>query len=103
QKYIKEMIQTKHHLKIAELSKLLGVSEMTVHRDVEPLVDEGVIVKTFGGIIANEQQIESDVHTNKCVCCSCTIHDRLSFHLILIVNKIEGACCAHCGLLRYKQ
>lgn len=103
QKYIKEMIQTKNHIKIAELSKRLGVSDMTIHRDVKPLVKEGTIVKTFGGISANSEHTGSNLHTKKCICCSSNIHERMSFHLILTDRTMEKACCAHCGLIRYKQ
>jgi len=48
QTYIKELIQAENHIKISELSKRLDVSDMTIHRDVKVLIDEGVVVKTFG-------------------------------------------------------
>ena len=47
---IKALIQSKQNMKISELSELLGVSEMTIHRDLRPLLEEGLIHKTFGGI-----------------------------------------------------
>src|SRR5690625_7888217 len=50
QNRIKELIQVKHNMKISELSKELCVSEMTVHRDLKPLIDAGIVIKTFGGI-----------------------------------------------------
>ena len=51
QKKIKEWILSEKSLKIGELSEQLGVSEMTIHRDLKPLIEEGLIVKTFGGIM----------------------------------------------------
>lgn len=98
---IKELIQEKEHIKISHLSEELGVSEMTVHRDLKPLIDEGIVIKTFGGItLAHPPQYEPN---NNCVFCSRDIHERLAYRIILPNNKIEMACCAHCGLLRQRQ
>lgn len=103
QTYIKELIQAENHIKISELSKRLNVSDMTIHRDVKVLIDEGVVVKTFGGISKNVPSTPSASDINKCVCCYRDIHERMSFHLILTDFTMEKACCAHCGLLRYRQ
>lgn len=98
---IKELIREQKNMKIAELSKELGVSEMTVHRDLKPLVDDGIIVKTFGGIsLAQTDHFElNDV----CIYCNRAINEKMAYRLILSNNKIEIACCAHCGLLRHRQ
>lgn len=98
---IKKRILAEKNIKIADLSKDLQVSEMTIHRDLKPLIEEGLVVKTFGGIsLANPPT--TDNH-EVCVYCSRAIHDTLSYRLILSDHTIEIACCAHCGLLRHKQ
>lgn len=103
QSRIKQLIQEKKHLKISALSKELGVSEMTVHRDLKPLLEEGIIIKTFGGITLSQQPMKKNVPQSACVLCSRPVNDRLSYRLILEDNAIESACCAHCGLIRHRQ
>lgn len=99
---IKELIFERDNMKISELSKELGVSEMTIHRDLKPLVEEGIIVKTFGGIsLVHKEQTSSNADT--CILCSRSIHIKMAYRLILPNNKIEVACCVHCGLLRHRQ
>lgn len=98
---IKELIQKKEHIKISELSKELGVSEMTVHRDLKPLIDEGLVIKTFGGVTINHHP--QNPSANNCVYCNRDIHERLAYRIILPHKKIEMGCCAHCGLLRHRQ
>lgn len=98
---IKERIQIEKNIKIADLSKDLGVSEMTIHRDLKPLIEKGLIVKTFGGISLASLPVTND--SEMCIYCSRAIHEKLAYRLILPNNTIETACCAHCGLLRHKQ
>lgn len=98
---MKELITSKETMKISELSKELGVSEMTIHRDLKPLVEEGLVMKTFGGVsLAKTAQIQM---SDMCVYCSRPVQTKLAYRLILPNDKIEVACCAHCGLLRHKQ
>ncbi|HLQ84071.1 MAG TPA: DeoR family transcriptional regulator [Pseudogracilibacillus sp.] len=101
-KQIKELVQEKEVIKISELSNLLNVSEMTIHRDIKPLIDDGVILKTFGGIRLNKN--ESNLQDNNlCVVCNRPIHSNLSYRIILSNNTTEIACCGHCGLMREQQ
>ncbi|GGE50084.1 HTH-type transcriptional repressor YcnK [Pullulanibacillus camelliae] len=102
QRQIKALIQSKHHIKISELSRQFQVSEMTIHRDIKPLIEEGFIIKTFGGITLATNPSEESVSTS-CVYCSRPIKERLTYRLILDNNTTEIACCAHCGLLRHQQ
>lgn len=103
QNRIKTLIQKNQHMKVSELSAMLGVSEMTIHRDIKPLVQEGMIMKTFGGITLAHAQSENTANNDSCVFCSRKINERLAYRIILSDNKIEIACCAHCGLLRHRQ
>ena len=99
---IKKLIEDKHTMKISELSDILNVSEMTIHRDLKPLVDDGIILKTFGGISLVEIKA-SKQDDDLCVVCSRAIHPRLGYRIILPNNKIEMTCCGHCGLMREHQ
>lgn len=104
QKQIKEAIQAEHFVKITDLSKRFGVSEMTIHRDIKPLTREGIAVKTFGGIsLAQQKQSIRDSDPDGCIYCNREIQERLVYRLILDNNQVEKACCAHCGLLRHHQ
>ncbi|MDI6716592.1 MAG: DeoR family transcriptional regulator [Actinomycetota bacterium] len=101
---IKKLVQSRNSVKISELSELLGVSEMTIHRDIKPLVEEGIVIKTFGGITYAKNRSESIKRSSDdCVLCGRKVDRRLSYKLILPDNEVESACCAHCGLLRHRQ
>ena len=103
QKRIKELILDRHNMRISELSNEIGVSEMTIHRDLKPLIEEGLVIKTFGGVtLANKSTSKQSV-SDECVLCSRKVNERLAYRLFLPNNKIELACCAHCGLLRSRQ
>lgn len=95
---IKELIHINKSIKISELSKELNVSEMTIHRDIKPLINEGIIIKTFGGIA-----LADNIPSNACAYCSKNISDHRAYRIILPESKIETCCCSHCGLLRHRQ
>lgn len=99
---IKELIEKRKNIKISELSHILNVSEMTIHRDLKPLVAEGVILKTFGGITLAKNDLNSQ-NENLCVVCNRMIHSKLGYRIILPNNNIEMTCCGHCGLIRERQ
>ena len=103
QEKIRELIQARHNVKISELSLLFGVSEMTIHRDIKPLVEEGLVMKTFGGMTLIREESGAVANHDDCVYCYRKIDQRLSYRLILPKHRVEAACCAHCGLLRQQQ
>lgn len=90
-------------MKISELSKELCVSEMTIHRDLKPLIDAGIIMKTFGGISLVQEHVNKETRVDECIFCNRHIEVRMAYRLVLPNNNIEMACCAHCGLLRHRQ
>lgn len=101
-KQIKELIVNRKTLKISELSKILKVSEMTIHRDIKAMAESGFIEKTFGGIsLVNQENNVSNV--NECVVCHRSVNHRLSCQLILTKNRVETTCCAHCGFMRIQM
>ncbi|GAQ19679.1 HTH-type transcriptional repressor YcnK [Oceanobacillus picturae] len=102
-KRIRSLIEKERHIKIAELSNRFGVSEMTIHRDLKPLLEEGCIAKTFGGVTWKQDGQEANTKVQGCVFCGRGYSEGLAYRLILSNNRMETACCAHCGLLRHSQ
>lgn len=101
---IKEIVLEQENVKIAELSAELNVSEMTIHRDVKQLVDDGFVVKTFGGIsLAQTSTTSPTTNTHSCSLCHRPINDRFAYQLLLTNNRTERTCCSHCGLVRQLQ
>ena len=103
QNRIKSLIQEREHMKISELSQELNVSEMTIHRDLKPLIDQEYVIKTFGGVTLSQHLQKLPPSPEVCVICQRDINERLAYRLILPNNQIEMACCAHCGLMRHRQ
>lgn len=104
QERIRELILENKNMKITELSRILNVSEMTIHRDLKPLIEDGLIIKTFGGItLVRESANTLSSSQGECVYCNKKVDDHLVYRIILPENKVEVACCAHCGLLRHQQ
>lgn len=53
---IREAVIKNKSIEVIPLSKKLGVSEVTIRRDVDKLEKEGLVVKTYGGaILVNEK------------------------------------------------
>lgn len=105
QEKIKVLIKSNKNMKISTLSHELGVSEMTVHRDLKPLIEEGLVIKTFGGItlVHNETPSTGEPGHDECIYCKRVMNEALPYRLILKNKNVEVACCAHCGLLRHQQ
>ncbi|MFD1426843.1 DeoR family transcriptional regulator [Kroppenstedtia sanguinis] len=103
QEQIYQMVQEEGHVKIRDLSNKFAVSEMTIHRDLKLLTEQGLVKKIFGGVQILEQPKEAQ--QNQCVYCHKPVSNggKLTYQLILPNNQIEVACCAHCGLLRHEQ
>lgn len=100
---IRQWIRQYGNMKIADLSKKLQVSEMTVYRDIQPLLEEGLVQKVYGGITLNQRDFSAPSPGHGCVLCSRPVDLRMAYRLILSDNRVETACCSHCGLLRHHQ
>lgn len=103
QNRIKALVRTQKNIKISELSEALDVSEMTIHRDLKPLIEEGFVEKTFGGIILTENDPPQIFNEETCSFCNKRVHEPLSYRLMLSGGRLENTCCPHCGLLRHQQ
>lgn len=51
---IKNYIQENQQVEVSNLSSMLGVSEVTIRRDLEKLEEEGVLTRTHGGAVLKE-------------------------------------------------
>ena len=47
-------LQSERRVVVSELSQLYDVSEETIRRDLEKLVNDGVAIKSYGGAVINE-------------------------------------------------
>lgn len=103
QKRIKTLIRDRKTVKISELSAELNVSEMTVHRDLKPLISEGFVLKTFGGVTLNDTLKHVPPDLDECVICRRAVQNRLAYRIIYPDQRMEMACCAHCGFIRHNQ
>lgn len=98
QQQILTWLEKEKTLTVSELSKRFNVSEMTVYRDIKPLIDQNKILKTSRGISFIQK---SPIFSQNCTYCYKEANTRHSMQLITIDQTIEHTCCPHCGLLRY--
>jgi hypothetical protein len=82
-------------VRIGELSQQMGVSEMTIHRDLTYLDDQGRVRKVRGGAVLPRAEATEGV------CCVChRMHaSRTPVVLHVADSTHRHACCPHCGLL----
>lgn len=100
QQQILTWLEQEGTLRVSEISERLGVSEMTVYRDIKPLIDEQKVSKTSKGITLVAQTPNL---LNRCAYCLKEPNSRMAVQLIKKNQQIEQACCPHCALLRYKD
>ncbi|NOX60739.1 MAG: DeoR/GlpR transcriptional regulator [Chloroflexi bacterium] len=95
---ILDRIKEDGRVQVAELSQTLGVSRMTIHRDLSRLAEEGLVRRVRGGAEALTEPGDL-LGGGRCPMCSMRVRQRTAF----IVQCAEGAqlraCCPHCGLL----
>lgn len=93
-------VEQEKTLKITELSNRLNVSEMTVYRDLKPLIEEKKIIKTSNGIALLPANIVSN---QTCSYCFKESNTRHSVQLVVMNHQIVHTCCSHCGLLYFEE
>lgn len=91
-------LENEKTIAVSELSKRLDVSEMTIYRDIKPLIDQNKILKTSRGISFIRK---STIYSQHCTYCYKETNTRHSMQIIKVDQTIEHTCCPHCGLLRY--
>lgn len=92
------MAEKEGALRISDISQRFGVSEMTVYRDVNQLVQSNQVMKTAGGITLPVRAPQAD---HMCSYCLKPANQAYSVQLITVTQDIEQLCCAHCAFLRY--
>lgn len=96
--YILKKLRETGRVQVSELSKTLGVSRMTIHRDLDALAEKGFLDKVFGGAVSAEEYRPED-QAGKCVLCGRPVN----IHTRVLLNTQSGetieACCPHCALL----
>ncbi|MFB5660359.1 DeoR family transcriptional regulator [Alteribacillus sp. HJP-4] len=100
QQQILTWLEHEETMRVSDISKRLDVSEMTIYRDIKPLIEQEKILKTGNGISLVPQTF---VSSNHCSYCHKPSNSRLSVKLLKVNQQVELACCAHCGLLRYQD
>ena len=103
QRRIVDLLQTHRTLTIHELVAELGVSPMTIHRDLNRLADAGLVVKTRGGV-ALPGRPPGSANTAAgapllCATCNHAVPDRTAFIVQSQQYGLLAACCPHCGLV----
>ncbi|QHZ48583.1 DeoR family transcriptional regulator [Bacillus sp. NSP9.1] len=94
-------IKEEETMRISDISKRLNVSEMTVYRDIKPLIENGQVIKTAGGIALNRpKQPQGQLCL---VCGKPAANQRLSVQIVKADGGVEQFCCAHCAMLRYEK
>lgn len=91
-----EWLKDDQILRIDELAQRLNVSLMTIHRDVDTLVEMQLVEKVHGGVRLPDV---FKVTTELCYMCHMPIKPRLQFNLTGADGQNCSACCAHCGLM----
>ena len=93
------LLNKKGRISVQELAEKISVSVMTVHRDLNQMATEGLIVKTHGGASLPSQPSGE----NKCGMCGKPLSERTLFIVNLPDGSQRRACCAHCGLMMHSH
>ncbi len=101
---IMALLEANGSVSVHELSALLAVSEMTIHRDLQQLAQLGRLRKVRGGAVLVEEQdvVTAAASTADAHCPTCyhtgSAHTQVILHLRN--GRHQRACCPHCGLMQ---
>lgn len=91
---IMALLREKKALTTADLRQMLGVSSMTIHRDLSELSEAGLVERVHGGVLL----VGAHAPVTVCAHCGNDLNPRTAFVIHLAGGEILQACCAHCGL-----
>ncbi len=92
-------LEEEQSLSIREIESRLGVSHMTVHRDLDQLAEQNLIRKVRAGAILIPSAKRQSANQNICTMCGRSVTQRSEFILMRLGETQITACCPHCGLL----
>ncbi len=98
QRHIIELLDARQSLSIRELATELGVSAMTIHRDLNILAGGGHLVKTRGGAALPSRVNGREGAPGSCAMCNRSVPERTAVILRSQERGRLAACCPHCGL-----
>ncbi len=103
QEQIMEWLVAERWLAIDVLAERLGVSVMTVHRDLDQLAAGRRVQKMYGGVELVEprstRETAPDSPVVACALCRVDVPYRTAFTVQRDNGELLHACCPHCGLL----
>ncbi len=103
QQRILEYLQQQAPMSIQALVERLGVSTMTVHRDLNKLVEAGKVKKIHGGVTLAATTTPLEMSTEGCAMCGKHVQPRTAFVIQCQDGSQRQACCPHCGLMLLHQ
>ncbi len=86
-------------LSIEQLVSRLGVSVMTIHRDLDHLERAGKVEKIHGGVIRADAHPRHTRALQVCRLCDAPVSERTQVIIQSVNNDPLYACCPHCGIL----
>jgi DeoR family transcriptional regulator, copper-sensing transcriptional repressor len=98
QTFILDWLRETRALSIEQIAQRLGVSTMTIHRDIAQLTREGVVEKVHGGVTL-PRKIANMPAQAACKLCVAPILERTSVILQPAQGDTLYACCPHCGIM----
>lgn len=97
QEQILDWLQAQGFATVESLSARLGVSTMTVHRDLDRLAKAGAVQKVYGGV--ELAAAKPDYAPPTCSLCHAEVPARTAFLAQTPTGEKIHACCSHCGFL----
>jgi hypothetical protein len=91
-------LKQRNSLSVAELTARLAVSRMTIHRDLDFLVREGLAAKRHGWV----ELIDTEKPIGACADGRQAPSERTRWDVILPGDQRRSACCPACGFRRMK-
>ncbi len=91
---IMDLLRERRAVTTADLRQLLGVSSMTIHRDLSELAEAGLVERVHGGVLLAGAARSSPT----CAHCGKDVNPRTAFVIHLKDGQALQACCPHCGL-----
>jgi biotin operon repressor/ribosomal protein L37E len=98
EKQILEYLHNNGSASIQQLADAFGVSNMTIHRDLNKLAENGQILKRHGGAILVNTAVD-DERESACAMCGKPVSQRTVFIVKFENGEEQRTCCAHCGLM----